>query len=279
MAAASRQPVQISQIYSGTVAYPIAGSTTIIPINTKTEVAFPFYGSIAHGLDRMLPATLTGDSPTDVIPRPTVPPGPATGLFGGNGLGALIATPFSWAFQGSGAVPPAIAANPTPGTTMRADDTVFYTYNAAINVVMDSLGKRTIPSAGQYFVDATDPLNPIYATIVTPIFLLNGNLYSVNLSTTLSDGVTPRYTLIAGGKSYLFDSDNAHVTVDRTRFTFNPINGGVYTVSYASIDDPAGDEAPSPIPLLAPFIVAMGGKVVTVDVFNNPGALNSIVRE
>jgi hypothetical protein len=277
VAAASRQPVQISQIYSGTVAYPIAGSTTIIPINTKTGAVIPFYGSIAHGLDRMLPATLTGASPTDVIPRPTVPPGPATRLFGGNGLGALIATPFSCAFQGSGAVPPAIAANPTPGTTMRADDTVFYTYNAAINVVMDSFGKQTIPSAGQYFVDATDPLNPIYATIITPIFLLNGNLYSVNLSTTLADGVTSRYTLLAGGKSYLFDSDNAHVTVDRTRFTFNPINGGVYTVSYASIDDPAGDEAPSPIPLLVPFIVAMGGKVVSIDVFNNAAALNSIV--
>ena len=51
-------------------------------------------------------------------------------MFGGNGLGALIGTPFSCAFQGSGAVPPAIAANPTPGTTMKADDTVFYTYNA-----------------------------------------------------------------------------------------------------------------------------------------------------
>ena len=63
-------------------------------------------------------------------------------MFGGNGLGALIATPFSCAFQGSGAMPPAIAANPTPGTTMKADDTVFYTYNAATNLVMDSTGKQ-----------------------------------------------------------------------------------------------------------------------------------------
>jgi hypothetical protein len=277
VAAASRQPVQISQIYSGTVANPIAGSTTITPINTKTGAAIPFYGSISHGLDRMLPATLTGANPADVIPRPAVPPGPATGLFGGNGLGSLIATPFSCAFQGSGAVPPAIAANPTPGTTMRADDTVFYTYNAALNTVMDSFGKQVIPFAGQYFVDATDPLNPIYATIITPIFLLNGNLYSVNLSTTLADGVTSRYTLNAGGRSYPFDPDNMHVTADRTRFTFNPINAGAYTVSYASIDAPAGDETPSPIPLLAPFIIAMGGKVAIIDVFNNPGALSAIV--
>lgn len=277
VAAANRQPVQISQIYSGAVAYPIAGSTTIIPINPKSGKPIPFYGSIAHGLDRMLPGTLQGATPADVIPRQTVPPGPATGLFGGNGLGALVATPFSCAFQGSGAVPPAIAANPTPGTTMKADDSIFYTYNAAVNFVMDSTGKQSSPSAGQYFVDATDPLNPIYATIAIPKFQLNGNTYIVNMSTTLADGVTSRYSLIVGGKSYLFGADNAHVTVDRTTFTFNPIQGGVYTVGYTSIDDPAGDEAPSPIPLQTQFSVAMGGVTAVIDAFNNPGALNSIV--
>jgi len=276
VAAANRQPVQVSQIYSGTVAYGIAGSTTIVPVNPKSGKSLGFYGSISHGLDRMLPATLQGSDPSKVIPRPTVPPGPSTGLFGGNGLGALIATPFSCAFQGSGAVPPAIAANPAPGATMKADDAVFYTYNAATNVVMDSTGKQTGPGGGQYFVDATDPLNPIYGVVTLPKFTFNGNTYSVNVGTTLLDGVTSRFSLVVGGKSYLFGPDNAHVTVDRTTFTFNPIKGGGYTVGYASVDPPAGDQAPSPIPL-TPFSIAMGGRVATLDVFNDPGALNTIV--
>lgn len=277
VAAANRQPVQIAQIYAGTVAYPIAGSTTIIPINPKSGKPVPFYGSIAHGLDRMLPGTLQGATPTDVIPRQTVPPGPATGLFGGNGLGSLVATPFSCAFQGSGAVPPALVANPTPGTTMKADDTVFYTYNAATNFVMDSAGKQITPAGGQYFIDGTDPRNPIYGVVAMPKFVLNGNTYTVNLSTTLVDGVTSRYSLIVGGKSYLFDPDNAHVTVDRTTFTFNPIKGGVYTVGYTALDQPIGGEAPSPIPLTTQFSLTMGGGVTTLDVFNNPGSLNTLV--
>ena len=57
----------------------------------------------------------------------------------------------------------------------------------------------------------------------TPKFTLNGNSYVVNLSTTLSDGVTPRYTLVAGGKSYPFEPGNTQVKVDRTLFTFNPM--------------------------------------------------------
>jgi len=276
VAAANRQPVQISQIYASNLTYLIAGSTTIIPISPKSGKPLPFYGSISHGLDRMLPAILTGVDPSSVIPRPTVPAGPATGMFGGNGLGALISTPFSVAFQGSGAIPPAIAANPTPGTTMKADDTVFYMYNAATNLVMDSGGKQVGPSGGQYFVDATDPLNPIYGVVALPKFTFNGNTYNVNLSTTLADGVTSRYSLVVGGKSYLFGPDNAHVTADRTIFTFNPIKGGVYTAGYAAVDQPAGDEAPSPIPL-SPFSIAMGGQVATLDVFNDPGSLNNIV--
>ena len=276
VAAANRQPVQISQIYSGTVAYAIAGSTTIVPINPKTNKPIPFSGSISHGLDRTLPATLQSADGTSFIPRATVPAGPATGMFGGNGLGALIATPFSCAFQGSGAIPPAIAANPTPGTTMKADDAVFYTYNAATNLVMDTTGKQVIPAGGQYFIDATDASNPIYGVVALPKFTFNGNTYNVNLSTTLADGVTSRYMLVLGGKSYLFGPDNAHVTADRTTFTFNPIKGGVYTVGYASLDQPAGDEAPSPISL-TPFSIAMGGLVATIDVFNNPAGLNGIV--
>lgn len=276
VAAANRQPVQISQIYSGTVAYAIAGSTTTVPVNPKTGRALPLYGSISHGLDRMLPATLQSADLSSSIPRPTVPPGPATGMFGGNGLGALIATPFSRAFQGAGAVPPAVASNLTPGTTMKADDAVFYTYNVATNTVMDSTGKSATPAGGQYFVDATDPLNPIYAVVTLPKFALNGNTFSVNLATTLADGVTSRYSLVVGGRSYLFSPDNAHVTVDRTTFTFNPVQGGSYTVGYASLDQPAGDQAPSPI-ALTPFSIAMGGRVATIDVFNHPDALNNIV--
>ncbi len=277
VAAGNRQPVQISQIYSGPAAYTIAGSTTIIPINPKTLKAVSFYGSISHGLDKLLPASLqSATDPTSFIPRTTVPSGPSTGPFGGNGLGALIGTPFSRAFQGSGAIPPAIAANPTPGTTMKADDAVFYTFNAATNSVMDSTGKSSSPSGGQYFVDATDPLNPIYGVVTMPKFTLNGNTYSLNLSTTLPDGVTSRYSLIVGGRSYLFEADNIHVTVDRTRFTFNPIQGGVYTVGYTSLDAPTSDQSPSPISL-TPFSIAMGGLVATIDVFNHPNSLNNIV--
>ncbi len=80
----------------------------------------------------------------------------------------------------------------------------------------------------------------------------------MNLSTTLADGVTSRYTLVVGGKSYLFGPDNAHVTVDRTTFTFNPIKGGVYTVGYASVDQPAGDRG-AVADSLTPFSIAMGG--------------------
>ena len=119
---------------------------------------------------------------------------------------------------------------------MKADDSVFYTFNAVTNTIMDSTGKSATVGGGQYFVDATDPLNPIYAVVTLPKFTLNGNTYAVNLSTTLSDGVTSRYTLVVGGKSYLFGPDNAHVTADRTIFTFNPLQGGIYTVTYAAID-------------------------------------------
>ena len=55
----------------------------------------------------------------------------------------------------------------------------------------------------------------------------------MNLNTTLTDGVTSRYTLVIGGKSYQFGPDNAQVTADRTTFTFNPLTGGIYTVTYA----------------------------------------------
>ncbi len=274
--AADRHPVQISQIYSGSVAYAIAGSTATVPADPRSGRPLPFYGSISHGLDRMLPATLKSADLSSSIPRPTIPPGPPSGMFGGNGLGSLIGTPFSCAFQGSGAVPAAIAANKNPGTTMKADDTVFYTYNAAANTVMDSNGRTASPSGGQYFIDTTDPSNPIYGVVTLPKFTLNGATYSVNPSTTLADGTTSRYSLVVAGNTYQFSPDNAHVIVDRTRFTFNPLQGGSYSVEYAGLDQPAGDKAPSPVPL-TPFSIAMGGQVATIDVFNHPNALNSIV--
>lgn len=278
---ANHQPVQISQIYSGSVTYQIAGSTTIVPFNTKSQKAVPFYGSLSNGLDKQVSvAILQSKDLTTYIPRPTVPAGPSAGLYGGDGLGALIGTPFSCAFQGSGAIPPAVSGGPTPGTTMKADDSIFYTYNGVNNILFDSTGKTVTATGTQYFVDTTDPANPIYGVVTLPKFVFDANTYSVNLSTTLTDGVTSRYTLVFGGKSYQFGPDNAHVTADRTTFTFNPLTGGIYTVSYQDVDAPAGAEAPSPI-TITPFSIAAGGlvnnSVVTVDVFNNPGGLTNMV--
>lgn len=275
---ANRQPVQISQIYSAGTAYAIAGITTVVPYNAAKQKAVPFYGSISHGLDMQFsyPALYSADLSSQ-IPRPTGPQQTVTsGLFGGNGLGGLIGTPLSFAFQGSGAIPPQITANPTPGTTMKADDSVFYTVNAVTNGTMDSNGKAGAFAGGQYFIDQTDPANPIYGVVTMPKFSINGNSYTVNLSTTLADGVTSRYTLVAGGKSYLFGPDNAHVTVDLTEFTFNPVSGGTYSVTYAALDAPAGAEAPTPV-ALTPFSIVAGGGIATIDVFNLPDELSDMI--
>ena len=276
---ANRQPVQISQIYSGTTAYTIAGSTTLIPYNTKSEKAVPFYGSLSHGLDRMLTAKgpLQSADLTTFIPRATKPPGPVAGTFGGNGLGSLISTPFSFAFQGSGAIPPDVTGDLTPGTTMKADDGIFYTFNAITNYAMDTTGKSVTAIGTPYFVDETDPTNPIWGVITLPKFVFNNNTYTVNLSTTLSDGVTSRYTLTAGNKTYQFGPDNTQVTVDRTVFTF-PKNlvDDVYTVTYAALDAPAVTEAPTPI-TITPFSMTAGGLTTTIDVFNNQGGLKDVV--
>ena len=274
---ANHQPVQISQIYSANVTYAIAGSTTIVPFSVKSGKAVPFYGSLSHGLDKQVSVPLLQSKDlSSFIPRTTVPPGPAAGVYGGDGLGALINTQFSCAFQGSGAIPPAIASNLTPGTTMKADDSIFYSYNAVSNAVMDSTGKSATAAGGQYFIDETDPTNPIYGVVTLPKFTLNGNSVTVNLGTTLADGVTSRYTLVMGGKSYLFGPDNAHVTADRTTFTFNPLSGGIYTVTYAAVDAPAESEAPTPI-TQTPFTITAGGISLPIDVFNNPGGLKDIV--
>ena len=279
---AGKQPVLISQIYSGNLAYPIAGSTTIQPINPKTGRAAPLLGSLSHGLDKQVTmALLQSADKSSYLPRTTSPQTVTAGIYGGNGQGAMIGRPFSQAFQGSGAIPPQIASNPAPGTTMKADDSVFYTFNAVTNGVMDSTGKSASAGGGQYFVDTTDPTNPIWVVVSTPKFTFNGNSYVVNLSTTLSDGVTSRYTLIAGAKSYLFEPGNTQVKVNRSLFTFNPLQGGIYTVTYASLDAPLTDEAPSPV-ALSQFSMTggglpPGGQVTTIDVFNSPGNLNGIV--
>jgi hypothetical protein len=277
---AGKQPVLISQIYSANIAYPIAGSTAIQPLQKGKPVAF--YGSLSHGLDKQVTVNLLQSSDKNsYLPRTTVPQTVTAGIYGGNGQGALIGTPFSWAFQGASAIPPQIAANPNPGTTMKGDDSIFYTFNAVTGTVMDSTGKSGGAGGGQYFVDITDPLNPIWVVVSTPKFTFNGNNYLVNLSTTLSDGVTSRYTLVVGGMSYLFEPGNTQVKVNRTIFTFNPIKGGVYTVTCASLDAPLTSESPSPISL-TPFSMTggglpAGGQVTTVDVFNTPGGLNGIV--
>ncbi len=279
---AGKQPLLISQIYAANLSYPIAGPTTILPIDPKKGKPVAFYGSLSHGLDKQVPVLLlqSGDK-SSYLPRPTAPQTITTGIYGGNGQGALLGTPFTWAFQGAGAIPPQIAGNPTPGTTMKGDDSIFYTFNAVTATVMDSTGKSAGAGGGQYFVDSTDPDHPIWVVVSTPKFTLNGNSYVVNLSTTLSDGVTSRYTLVVGGKSYLFEPGNTKVKVNRTLFTFNPMLGGVYTVTCAALDAPLGNEAPSPI-ALSQFSMTggglpAGGSVTTVDVFNAPGGLNGIV--
>jgi len=269
---AARQPVMISQIYSGSNAYPIAGSTTTQPWDPKKNKVVQFYGSLSHGLDKQTnpPVTLMSGALTI-----------NNGVFGGNGQGAIIGSPFSRAFQGAAAIPSQAAGAIPAGATMKGDDSVFYTFNAIGNSIMDSTGKSGSAGGGQYFVDTTDPQNPIWVAISTPKFQLNGNSYVVNLSTTLPDGITSRYTLVVGGKSYPFDAGNTQVQVDRTRFTFNPIAAGVYTVSYVSLDSPTATVSPSPISLsqfsMAGGGLPAGGQVTTVDVFNNPANLNGIV--
>jgi hypothetical protein len=277
----AKQPAVISRIFSANVAYPIAGPATIQPFDGKKKKPVPFCGSLSHGLDAQVQTSLLQSADkTSYLPRTTSPAVAYTPLYGGNGQGSLIGTPFSLAFQGSGAIPPAIAADPTPGTVMKADDSVFYTFNAVTNNTMDSTGKAVIAAGGQYFVDTTDPANPVYVVVSLPTFVYNSTPYTVNLSTTRADGITPQYTLIAGGKSFPFELDNFHVTVDRSLFTFNGISNGVYTVSVSSIDAPAVTDA-SPISL-TPFTITggglpPGGQTATVDVFNEPGNLQTIV--
>jgi hypothetical protein len=272
----NHQPIQITQLYSGSVAaYQIAGTTTIVPYNYAKEKAVPYYGSISHGLDKQVTLDpVTSADGTVTIPRPNGPPSVTQGIFGGAGVGGLIGTTLSLVFQGSAAIPPATDA--TPGTTLKGDDSVFYTANVAASTTMDSTGKSGSLGGGQYFVDSTDPANPIYGVVTLPKFIFNLSTYTVNLATTDPATGDPRYTLVVGGQSYPFGPGNTQVTADRSTFTFNPVTGGAYTVTYAAIDAPAEAEAPTPI-ALTPFTVTMGGAALPVDVFNDPGALSNMV--
>ncbi len=148
----AKQPVLISQIYSANVTYPIAGSTTIQPFDPKKNKLVPFYGSLSHGLDKQVPVTLLQSGVNSI----------KNGIFGSNGQGALISTQFSWAFQGSAAIPAQATGPAAVGSTMKADNTVFYTFNSVTNSIMDSTGKSGSAGGGQYFVDTTDPSNPIW---------------------------------------------------------------------------------------------------------------------
>jgi hypothetical protein len=282
----NHQPIQITQIYSGSTAYQIAGTTTIVPFNYAKEKAVPYYGSISHGLDKQVTLdTLTSADGTVTIPRPNGPPGVTQGVFGGAGVGGLIGTTLSFVFQGSASIPAATSAGVTAGTTMKGDDSVFYTANMVLPslqglvpaaTTMDSTGKSGALVGGQYFVDLTESANPIYGVLTLPKFIFNLNTYTVNVATTDPATGAPRYTLVVGGQSYPFSPGNTQVTADRTTFTFNPVSGGAYTVTYSAIDAPAGAEAPTPI-TLTPFTVTMGGVALPLDVFNDPGALSNMV--
>jgi len=278
VSAANRQPVQISQIYSGAVAYPIVGSTATQPLNQAGNFV-PFYGSISHGLDSQVTVfkSLQSADPYSFIPRGAIPP-PL--VVGGAGTGSLIGTEFRLCFQGSAAIPPTTSGSTPAGSTMEADDAVFYTYNAVSATIFDSTGKSGSVSGGQYFVDTVTTQEPIYVAITLPTFTFNGNTYTVNINTTEMDGVTSLYTLVVGGKSYLFDSGNKTVTTDQTKFTFNPVTSGAYTVTYTAIDTPSGNISTTPTPiLLSPFTVTGGGRVggLVVDVFNSPGQLQNMI--
>ena len=266
MGTSNHLPIQITQIYSGSTAYAIAGTTTIIPYNTKGQKAVPFYGSLSHGLDkqRTVPTLYSADGSATIT----------NGVFGGDGLGGLLDTPLGAAFQGSAAIPATATGSQAAGSVMKAD-TAFYTYNAVSNITFDSTNKTVTAAGSQYFIDTTDPANPIFVVVTLPKFVNNTNTYNINLNTTLPDGVTPCYTLVAGGKSYLFNPTNQSVTADRTVFTFNPGLDNVFTVSYADVDAPTRSESPSPI-VLTPFTIAGGGVSLPIDVFNLAGQLSSI---
>jgi len=51
---------------------------------------------------------------------------------------------------------------------VKADDGIFYTFNAITNYAMDTTGKSVTAIGTPYFVDETDPTNPIWGVITLP---------------------------------------------------------------------------------------------------------------
>src|SRR5205814_771971 len=76
--------------------------------------------------------------------------------------------------------------------------------------------------------------------------------------------------------SYLFDAGNKTVTADNSRYTFNPVAGGAFTVTHGAAESPLGILGPSPLSL-SPFTIVAGGVSEQVDVFNDAGGLDGIV--
>ena len=280
---ANLQPIQITQIFLGSMAYNIAGSTTIQPYNTTLQQLVPFYGTISHGLDpqNTINSVLQSADRSSFIPR-TGSPTTLKPVGGGAGLGSFIGnqtlqSQFSWCFQGM--APILASESTTSNTIVSGDDSTIYTYNAISNTIVDSVyGRTVLPVSGQYYIDNTAS-NPVYGVIILPSFILNGNTYNININTIDPGTTNSRYTLITGDQSFLFDkNDNIHVTVDDTRFTFNavPLTGGAYTVSYAAVDQSTTLDYPSPI-TITPFTICAGGIVKYIDVFNHPELLEDMV--
>ena len=277
---ASKQPVLISQIYSANLAYPIAGSTTILPINPKTGKVVPFYGSLSHGLDKQVPLALLQSADGSYMPRTTMPHGPTAGLFGGNGQGALIGTPFSCAFQGSGAIPPAIAGDPTPGTTMKARRhrlLHLQRRDQRRHGLDRQVGHRR--PAGSTSSIRPIRTNPIYVVVTTPKFTLNGNTLRREPQhhaarrrhlALHADGRRQELSVRARQHPGHGRPDALHLQPDAGR--------RLHRDATPRWTRPRTNEAPSPI-ALTPFTDrgCRRRSVTTVDVFNTPGALNGIV--
>ena len=141
---------------------------------------------------------------------------------------------------------------------------------------MDSTGKTVTASGGQYFIDTTDPANPIYGVVTLPKFILNGNTYTVNLSTTLPDGVTSRYTLVVrrqelplrpGQRACHRRPHHLHLQPhDRTASTLSPMPTSTHPP--ATKRPPRSRSHPSPS--------RRAERSTVIDVFNNPEQLSTI---
>jgi hypothetical protein len=137
-----------------------------------------------------------------------------TGAVGGNGLGATRSSNSSYCLQGALGVLAVSIGDLLAGVAMKADDKVFYSYNAVNNAVIDSMGHSSNVFGGQYFIDKTDVTKPIYVVITTPSFSADGRNYDINLNTIAEYSVTSQFSLVVGQKSYLFEPSSNSVWVD-----------------------------------------------------------------